>query len=62
MSEQDALVALQNLQKVEAKQKKEILRLAMVLTPVTAHIVRLEHELDRTNRAWEMKLTIMQRK
>jgi len=27
MSEQDALVALQNLQKVEAKQKKEIRRL-----------------------------------
>jgi len=27
MSEQDALVALQNLQKVEAKQKKEIKRL-----------------------------------
>ncbi|XP_065896569.1 uncharacterized protein C10orf67, mitochondrial-like [Dysidea avara] len=47
MSEQDALMALQTLQKVEAKQKKEI--------------KRLEHELDRTNRAWEMKLTIMQR-
>ena len=34
----------------------------MFANMTTELLYRLEHELDRTNKAWEMKLTIMQRK
>lgn len=67
MGDKELLAAVERLQRVEEQQKKHIERLANHRTLSVKHntltvMYRLAKELERSNKVWELKMTVMRKK